>query len=376
MKITKKLLLSLSIIAMAFVVVPNVVPTAQKVISVQAASVKLNKTKLTLNTNEKYTLKLKGNKKKVKWSTSKKSIATVSAKGKVTAKKAGKVTITAKVGGKKYKCKVTVVSQYLNRTYITLQKGNTFKLKVYGTNKKVKWSSNKKSVAKVSSKGVVTAVKNGKATITAKVGNKKYKCTVNVSSATYASKIQLSYTKLHNKILVSIKNNNSCQLDSVYVDVNFYKNGALLSTKTTSTTCLTSGATAYEIVYAPIDSNYHYMDFDSVSFNISNVYVFSNSFAYKNAKGAVNISHIKSSQYGVGVEETITNIGNKKISIISTTVIYYKNGSIVGAYKRYGFDIEAGASKHLDVYKDSDNNNKYIDFDSYKINVDYAYYAN
>ena len=100
MKITKKLLLSLSIIALAFVIVPNVVPSAQKVISVQAASVKLNKTKLTLNTNEKYTLKLKGNKKKVKWSTSKKSIATVSSKGKITAKKAGNVKITAKVGGK------------------------------------------------------------------------------------------------------------------------------------------------------------------------------------------------------------------------------------------------------------------------------------
>ena len=73
--------------------------------------------------------------------------------------------------------------------------------------------------------------------------------------------------------------------------------------------------------------------------------------------------------------ETITNLGNKKISVISTTVIYYKNGSIVGAYRRYGFDIEAGASKHIDVYKDSDVNYKDIDFDSYTINVDYAYFA-
>jgi len=46
--------------------------------------------------------------KKPKWSSSKKSVATVSKKGKVVAKKAGSATITAKIGKKKYKCKVKV----------------------------------------------------------------------------------------------------------------------------------------------------------------------------------------------------------------------------------------------------------------------------
>lgn len=46
--------------------------------------------------------------KTVKWSTSNKKIATVSSKGKVTGKKAGTCTVTAKVGSKSYKCKVTV----------------------------------------------------------------------------------------------------------------------------------------------------------------------------------------------------------------------------------------------------------------------------
>ena len=53
-------------------------------------------------------MKVKGTKKKPKWSSSKKSVATVSSKGKVVAKKAGSATITAKIGKKKYKCKVTV----------------------------------------------------------------------------------------------------------------------------------------------------------------------------------------------------------------------------------------------------------------------------
>jgi hypothetical protein len=45
----------------------------------------------------------------VKWTSSKKSVATVSSKGVVKAKKKGTATITAKVSGKKYTCKVTVL---------------------------------------------------------------------------------------------------------------------------------------------------------------------------------------------------------------------------------------------------------------------------
>ena len=45
---------------------------------------------------------------KVKWSSSKKKVATVSAKGVVMAKSKGKSIITAKAASKKLKCKVTV----------------------------------------------------------------------------------------------------------------------------------------------------------------------------------------------------------------------------------------------------------------------------
>lgn len=74
----------------------------------EAAKIKLNKTKLKLTVKQSYKLKLKNCKKKIKWKSSKKKVATVSSKGKVKAKKAGKATITAQVGKKKYKCKVTV----------------------------------------------------------------------------------------------------------------------------------------------------------------------------------------------------------------------------------------------------------------------------
>ena len=69
----------------------------------------LSKTKATLTVGKQTTLKLKNaTASKVKWSSFNKKIATVSAKGVVKAKKAGKVTIKAKYKGKTYKCVVTV----------------------------------------------------------------------------------------------------------------------------------------------------------------------------------------------------------------------------------------------------------------------------
>lgn len=69
-----------------------------------------------------------------------------------------------------------------------LKKGQTVTLKATvspanATDKNVVWTSSNSKVAKVSSKGVVKAVKNGKATITAKAGGKTAKCVVTVSAS-------------------------------------------------------------------------------------------------------------------------------------------------------------------------------------------------
>ena len=71
---------------------------------------KLSKTKVTMNVGKKTTLKVKNVSKSatIKWKSSNKKVATVSSKGKVTAKKAGTAKITATVNGKKCTCKVTV----------------------------------------------------------------------------------------------------------------------------------------------------------------------------------------------------------------------------------------------------------------------------
>ena len=106
MKRWKKNLLVLALLSFA-VIFANVTP---KYHTVSAASkTTLNYKKKTLTKGQTLKLKVKGTKKKVKWSSSKKKVASVNEKGKVTAKRKGKAVITAKVGAKKYRCKITVV---------------------------------------------------------------------------------------------------------------------------------------------------------------------------------------------------------------------------------------------------------------------------
>ena len=75
---------------------------------VSASAAKLNKKSISLNVGKTYTLKASGTKGKITWTSSKKSVATVSSKGVVKAKKKGAAVITAKYGKKKLKCTVTV----------------------------------------------------------------------------------------------------------------------------------------------------------------------------------------------------------------------------------------------------------------------------
>ena len=82
-----------------------------------SAKAKINKKKVTIYVGKTVSLKVKNNKKKVKWSSTNKSVATVSTKGKVKAKKVGKATIIAKVGKKKYRCRITVKNKIVkNKT--------------------------------------------------------------------------------------------------------------------------------------------------------------------------------------------------------------------------------------------------------------------
>ena len=114
-----------SVLCMLMAVVMVMTVTATSVIPVQdvyAASVKLNKTKLTMNIGGVYQLKVSGTNKKVIWSSTDSKVASVSS-GKVKAKKTGTATIIAKIGSKKLKCQVKVKDQRFLYEKILLQSG-------------------------------------------------------------------------------------------------------------------------------------------------------------------------------------------------------------------------------------------------------------
>lgn len=151
----------------------------------------ISKKAVTLYTkgSTKATLKatLKNGKGTIKFKTSNKKVATVSSKGVVTAKKAGKAVITAyvKINGKTYAadCTVTVKNPSLsvNKTSVTLTEGKTFTIVAKAVpSGKVTYTSSSKKTATVSSKGIVTAKKKGNATITVKANGvtKKVKIVV------------------------------------------------------------------------------------------------------------------------------------------------------------------------------------------------------
>lgn len=74
----------------------------------------------TITAGQKKTLKVTDAPGAVTWKSSKTSVAKVSSKGVVTAKKAGTTTITATSGGQKVSCKVTVKKNVYTATKLTL----------------------------------------------------------------------------------------------------------------------------------------------------------------------------------------------------------------------------------------------------------------
>lgn len=110
-----------------------------------ATKSKISKKNATLCVGETLQLKLTGGTGKITWSSNKKTIASVSKNGLVTAKKKGSCVITAKRAGKKYKCKITV--KKLPEGYATV---NGKKVKVGSTVKITYRLQSKKKVAHIS----------------------------------------------------------------------------------------------------------------------------------------------------------------------------------------------------------------------------------
>lgn len=123
------------------------------------------------------------NGKKPGFSSNNPSVASVSTYGRITAKKAGTATITAKIRNGEARCKITVkkTTIQLSAKRISLENGETARLKASAsTGHPVTYKSDRSSVASVSEKGVILAKKPGTATITATADKTSVTCKVTV----------------------------------------------------------------------------------------------------------------------------------------------------------------------------------------------------
>lgn len=87
-----------------------------------SAAVKLNRKKVSVIKGESFQLRIKGTKKKAKWSSTSTGVATVDKNGNVTGKNIGTTTVIAKVNKKQYICTVKVIGVDC-RTHISTEDG-------------------------------------------------------------------------------------------------------------------------------------------------------------------------------------------------------------------------------------------------------------
>ena len=167
----------------------------------KVTDVKLSETTKTITVGEEFTLTATvapadAADKTVMWTSDDSNVATVNG-GKVTAVAAGtaKITVTTKDGGKTATCAVTVsapnsvtgVSVEPKEKVISIGEELVIKATITpenATNKKVAWTSDNETVAKVDESGKVTSISEGtaKITVTTEDGGKTATCAITVKN--------------------------------------------------------------------------------------------------------------------------------------------------------------------------------------------------
>lgn len=181
MKKWKKILISL-ITVFVLAILPSESAILPGTVCVTEAAPRISSSKLTMIKGQSRTLKITGLKKgqKITWKSSNSKIVAVNKAGKLQAKAKGSATITGTVSKRKYTCKVTVQAPKLNKTSVTLKTGQTYQLKLSGTNQKITWKSSNSKIVTVNKTGKLFAKSAGNATITAQVNGIRFVCKVKI----------------------------------------------------------------------------------------------------------------------------------------------------------------------------------------------------
>ena len=181
MKKWKKILISL-ITVFVLAMLPAESAILPGTVCVTEAAPRISSSKLTMIKGQSRTLKITGLKKgqKITWKSSNSKIVAVNKAGKLQAKAKGSATITGTVSKRKYTCKVTVQAPKLNKTSVTLKVGQTYQLKLSGTNQKITWKSSNSKIVTVNKAGKLIAKSAGNATVTAQVNGIRFVCKVKI----------------------------------------------------------------------------------------------------------------------------------------------------------------------------------------------------
>ena len=181
MKKWKKILISLMTV-FVLAMLPAESAILPGTVCVTEAAPRISSSKLTMIKGQSRTLKITGLKKgqKITWKSSNSKIVAVNKAGKLQAKAKGSATITGTVSKRKYTCKVTVQAPKLNKTAVTLKVGQTYQLKLSGTNQKITWKSSNSKIVTVNKAGKLIAKSAGNATVTAQVNGIRFVCKVKI----------------------------------------------------------------------------------------------------------------------------------------------------------------------------------------------------
>lgn len=141
-------------------------------------SLHLNKQDLYMIKGEEFHLYVFGINKRVSFSSTDFRIVGVNFNGRLFGYRTGKAFIIARVDKKILKCRVHVID--INADTLKMREGNTFRLRIKGTNSVVHWRSCDPEIASVSMFGKVKALKKGSTIIYAKVKGRTLTCNINV----------------------------------------------------------------------------------------------------------------------------------------------------------------------------------------------------
>ena len=290
----RKVFVAITVIVMAVSIMP---------ITQADAAVKLSAAKKTVYVGESFTLKVSGTSKTVKWSSSSKSVASVTQKGKVTAKKAGKATITAKVSSTSLKCVVTVKEKFSSKSAIkdiSCELLNTGRGVVAILKNNSKWN--------VQIDATLVYMKNGSMIGTRSNNNyafekgntcalffnapsdenyryiydyDDYKITMSIeectsTTITNVSKIKLNENMGAKSLVVEAENTSDQTLDTIIIAAVFFdQDNNPIGYDYSYAKCQSSGSVDYVELDFPVDGNYNRIVPSSYKLYVNSAYIYS-----------------------------------------------------------------------------------------------------